>query len=238
MPRGTTSVSHSQQLHFVTFSRYHRQPKLATGQARSVFEQPLEQTRRAYSLRVLGHVAMPEHVHLLLTEPQTKTLSSALQALKQSAFRTLALRAAEPFWQARYYDFNVWGEDKWVEKLRYMHRIPGPPDARALCVGVRIRWCAGYGGSRVAVPRTRCSKVDAIPRSLDLTENQRGHTYPGTALVARPEEWAWSSFRHYATGFAGAVEIESEGTARKREQLGVRPAVRTGPVARFLPWQS
>ena len=54
-------------------------------------------------------------------------------------------------------------------------------------------------------------------------------------LVAKPEEWAWSSFRHYATGFEGTVEIESEGTAQKREQLGVRPAVRTGPVLRFPP---
>ena len=31
--------------------------------------------------------------------------------------RTLALRAADPFWQARYYDFNVWSERKFLEKL-------------------------------------------------------------------------------------------------------------------------
>ena len=28
------------------------------------------------------------------------------------------------FWQARFYDFNVWTERKRVEKLRYMHRNP------------------------------------------------------------------------------------------------------------------
>ena len=38
--------------------------------------------------------------------------------------RRLALRAADSFWQARYYDFNVWGERKFVEKLRYIHRNP------------------------------------------------------------------------------------------------------------------
>ncbi|HYW40909.1 MAG TPA: hypothetical protein VE957_22595 [Terriglobales bacterium] len=27
-------------------------------------------------------------------------------------------------WQARYYDFNVWSEQKRVEKLRYIHRNP------------------------------------------------------------------------------------------------------------------
>ncbi len=30
----------------------------------------------------------------------------------------------QPFWQARYYDFNVWSEQKRVEKLRYIHRNP------------------------------------------------------------------------------------------------------------------
>ena len=49
--------------------------------------------------------------------------------LKQSVARTLALREADPFWQARYhdfnaYDFNVWSEHKFVEKLRYIHRNP------------------------------------------------------------------------------------------------------------------
>jgi len=28
------------------------------------------------------------------------------------------------FWQARFYDFNVWTKRKRVEKLRYMHRNP------------------------------------------------------------------------------------------------------------------
>jgi len=32
-------------------------------------------------------------------------------------------------------------------------------------------------------------------------------------LVAKPEEWAWSSFRHYTSGVKGAVEIESQWTA-------------------------
>jgi hypothetical protein len=35
-------------------------------------------------------------------------------------------------------------------------------------------------------------------------------------LVARPEDWQWSSYRHYATGLRGTVEIESEWTAALR----------------------
>jgi len=38
-------------------------------------------------------------------------------------------------------------------------------------------------------------------------------------LCERAENWEWSSFRHYATGVEGRVEIESEWTARKRERL-------------------
>jgi len=35
-------------------------------------------------------------------------------------------------------------------------------------------------------------------------------------LVAKPEDWRWSSFRHYATGIEGTVKIESHWTAAKR----------------------
>ncbi len=46
-------------------------------------------------------------------------------------------------------------------------------------------------------------------------------------LCAHPEDWRWSSFRAWATGCEGAVEIECEWTARKRERAAGRlcPAV-------------
>ena len=124
MPSGLRRFQQTGQMHFITFSCYRRQPKLARPKARSVFERSLERTRRAYGFCVAGYVVMPEHVHLLLTEPETTRLATALQALKQSVSRSLALRASEPFWQARYYDFNVWTDKKRIEKLRYMHRNP------------------------------------------------------------------------------------------------------------------
>jgi len=36
-------------------------------------------------------------------------------------------------------------------------------------------------------------------------------------LVTKPEDWPWSSYRHYSTGLEGTVEIESHWTAWKRE---------------------
>ncbi len=41
-------------------------------------------------------------------------------------------------------------------------------------------------------------------------------------LCERPQDWEWSSFRHYATGREGSVEIESEWTARARERAAGR----------------
>jgi putative transposase len=35
-------------------------------------------------------------------------------------------------------------------------------------------------------------------------------------LVLKPEKYRWSSYNHYATGEPGAVEIESDWTARRR----------------------
>lgn len=67
---------------------------------------------------------MPEHVHLLIGEPERAKLSTAIQMLKQNVSRELRLPEGSPFWEPRYYDFNVWGEAKRVEKLRYIHRNP------------------------------------------------------------------------------------------------------------------
>jgi hypothetical protein len=53
-----------------------------------------------------------------------------------------------------------------------------------------------------------------------------GHPPVKRGLVACPEDWRWSSFRHYAVGEPGVVEIESRWRARKREWAGVLPTVK------------
>ena len=118
--------------HFITCSCYQRQPLLGTATRRDLFLAVLEQVRRRYRVVVLGYVAMPEHFHLLISEPQEGTLSTVMQALKLGlARRVLAEQrrarredSTGAVWQARFYDFNVWSERKRVEKLRYMHRNP------------------------------------------------------------------------------------------------------------------
>ena len=171
MPWGLKRFQQSRQLHFVTFSCYRRRPLLNSPARRELFARALEDTRRSYRFLVTGYVVMPEHVHLLLGEPQRGNPSLVMQAIKQGFARRLlsrlrpSQRLSQPsfwsgpvergrIWQPRFYDFVVFSERKRIEKLHYMHRNPV----------------------------------------------QRG-------LVLKPEEWPWSSFRHYAYGEPGPVLI-------------------------------
>ncbi len=66
---------------------------------------------------------MPEHVHLLLSEPKLHSLATTFSVLKGEVSKIL--KGTRPqFWQSRYYDFNVFTHPKWIEKLKYIHRNP------------------------------------------------------------------------------------------------------------------
>ena len=82
MPRGLIRYYGAGHLHFITCSCYHRQPILGTPQRRDLLLKVLEQVRERYCLVILGYVVMPEHFHLLITEPQKGTPSTVMQALK------------------------------------------------------------------------------------------------------------------------------------------------------------
>ena len=179
MPSRLQRFHNSGQTHFITFSCWHRRPNFAEVATRPVFEAAVERVRRAFLLRVYGYVVMPDHVHLLVSEPQRETLAVAIKSLKQGVSRRL-IGDAPRFWQKRYYDFNVHSLEKFQEKLRNIHRNP-----------VRKKLCA------------------------------------------RPEDWEWSSFRHYATGHEGIVEIESDWTANRRERAAGRICALT-----YIPTQA
>jgi len=83
MPAGLHRTYGAQHLHFITCSCYRRLPFLRTARARDRFLSALEQTREQYRFVVVGYVVMPEHVHLLLTEPEAGTVSAVIQVSKQ-----------------------------------------------------------------------------------------------------------------------------------------------------------
>ena len=174
--------------HFITTSCYQRWPLLGSAENRDLFLQVLEQVRQRYRFVVAEYVVMPEHIHLLIGEPQRGDPSLVMKAVKQGFARRLLARLRRTMdsnqlslwqvavehgriWESRFYDFGVFSEHKRVEKLRYIHRNPV----------------------------------------------KRG-------LVLEPQDWAWSSFRHYAYDESGLVVVnEPEGGVEGQENL-VTPA--------------
>ncbi len=67
---------------------------------------------------------MPEHIHLLTNEPVTTPLATFVQIFKQLSSRQLKSPNQKQLWQLRYYDFNVFTTNKYLEKVRYIHRNP------------------------------------------------------------------------------------------------------------------
>jgi putative transposase len=125
MPWSLMRLQQSGDLHFITFSCRRRAPLLASSACKQAFVDALEATRVRSGIEIYGYVVMPEHVHLLVSEPDAYPLSRALQGLKQGAsWRIGKGKATEPFWETRYYDFNVHSDRKLREKLRYIHRNP------------------------------------------------------------------------------------------------------------------
>ena len=142
MPAGLKRFYGKGHLHFITFSCYRRLPLLKTVRARDIFAKELGKIRDEMGFQLVGYVVMPEHVHLLISEPKQGTPSTVLQRLKLRVSRRLRKRrrsgsanqlrlpfeeTREPlraFWQARFYDFNVYTHGKKKEKLNYMHANP------------------------------------------------------------------------------------------------------------------
>jgi putative transposase len=107
MPWGLQRFQQSRQSHFVIFGCYHRRPSFTTDAPKQIFENALERIRSRFGIYVYGYVVMPEHVHLLLSEPGglfnapggplkpsfglsgDLTLADAIKSLKQGVSRRL-----------------------------------------------------------------------------------------------------------------------------------------------------
>jgi len=143
VPKGLHRRYGLQHLHFITCSCYRRLSLLSSVRARNTFTRILGEVRDRYEFKLAGYVVMPEHIHLLISEPPNATPSKVMQVLKQRVSRRLRHKPRKKasaaqlrlpfrhahdflpqFWQPRFYDFNVWSQKKFVEKLHYMHMNP------------------------------------------------------------------------------------------------------------------
>src|SRR6266404_2159567 len=105
MSWGLTRFHHSGQSHFVTFCCYHRHRLFTADISRRIFESALKRVRRSYRLYVYGYVGMPEHVHLLFSEPQLE--SSPLKPKSGLSGATRGSSSAE-----------IW---EWISSRSFLH---------------------------------------------------------------------------------------------------------------------
>ena len=172
---GTLSFHQSRLPHFITFTCYRRQSFLNTPAVCDAFLRVLERTRLRYDFLIYGFVVMPNHVHLLISEPKQGTIATVIQSLKIAYARYAKTHICQhkadmghkiqpsPFWQRRYYDRNVRDNEEFIAALKYIYRNPV----------------------------------------------KRG-------LVEKPDDWPWSSYRHYAFDEQAIVAIESPWAVYKR----------------------
>jgi putative transposase len=86
MPKGLKRYYGRGDLHFLTFSCYRRLPLLKTVRARANDAKTAGLEESPFAT---WHVVMPEHVHLLISEPSQGTPSMVLKVLKQRVSRDL-----------------------------------------------------------------------------------------------------------------------------------------------------
>src|SRR5690349_14568167 len=89
MPKGLRRRYGLGHLHFITCSCYRRLSLFASARAKNLFAKILGQVRDRHGFALLGYVVMPEHIHLLISEPAKGTPSTVLQVLKQRVSRQL-----------------------------------------------------------------------------------------------------------------------------------------------------
>lgn len=121
MPDGLKRYQTSGSWHFVTFTCYHRFPYLNDNHSCTVFESELQALRQRHQFDIFGYVLMPNHVHLLLSEPKLHLLADTFRALKTQTSRQLK-GDRKQFWQRRYFDRNIITQTEFSEK----HAIHAP----------------------------------------------------------------------------------------------------------------
>ncbi|HEX3819953.1 MAG TPA: transposase [Candidatus Sulfotelmatobacter sp.] len=195
MPWGLKRYYGTGALHFITCSCYERKPLLNQPHHRDLLLQVIEATRQRYQFAVVGYVIMPEHFHILMSEPQIGDPSTVMQAIKLSYARKV-LREQDP----------NYGRRKPIEPTPETARVPhfsgilrevGPSTQRSKEVPQENHiWQKRFYDFNVWSQRKESEKLHYMHQNPVV----RG-------LVHQPEDWPWSSFHFYASKENGTVRL-------------------------------
>jgi putative transposase len=89
MPKGLRRRHGQGHLHFITCNCYRRLPLFASVRSKNLFVKILGEVRDRCGFSLVGDVVMPEHIHLLISEPAKGTASTIMQILKRRVSRRL-----------------------------------------------------------------------------------------------------------------------------------------------------
>jgi putative transposase len=135
--------------HYVTFSVYRRRRLLDHNQSKRIVLGGLNAVLIKREGTCIGFVIMPDHVHAIIWFGTTGKISGFMHDWKRETsyhlrnwYRDNAAHyiqdfgEGDKFWQPKYYDFVVYGQEKLLEKLTYMHENP----VRAGLVTKAVDW--------------------------------------------------------------------------------------------------
>jgi len=143
----------SSYAHFVTTRTYGNRPYFENEECSLILLAELRFYKEKYGFFLTGYVIMPDHLHLLLwwdiEEKPKLSISKIMQGIKGATARRIidlmkdrglermlqsthrndvslsrGRNVRYRLWQPGFYDFNVYSEEKLLEKLNYIHGNP------------------------------------------------------------------------------------------------------------------
>jgi len=116
---------------FVTFNCYRELPSLNSNMAKELLIKYIEMARDKHSIKIMGYVIMPNHVHLVMLPEKDMKLGLVIREIKSrmakeyfARMENLSRGAQRVFWQKRCYDHNCRTPETTKEKIIYCHNNP------------------------------------------------------------------------------------------------------------------
>ena len=141
MPHKLKRIVGRQDFHFITFTCYQRRKFLASVKSKNLAVRVLSEVRARLHFKLIGYVIMPDHMHLIISEPPGSVPAKAMRVFKQRVSRLLRGKKRcnraqlllpfpeegpqfRRFWQRRYFDMNLYSNYMIRQKLDYIHANP------------------------------------------------------------------------------------------------------------------
>jgi putative transposase len=121
-----------------------------------VFVRTLVKHRDVGEFALHGFVAMPDHIHVLLTPAQGKTLERCVQLIKGGSAHAIRDERAMnfPVWQRGFSDHRIRDAEDFASRIRYIEL--NPVKARLVSNPREYRWSSAFGSVT----------VDDVPQGL------------------------------------------------------------------------